>query len=132
LSAELTKTHPFRLSDFAHWNVYFIVYLFFTGITISHTINHHDIPPRAPIETPYSMGAMGDGLGCSHPHYGDGFVPHKGQGGQAAVVKSYVFTLSDKTISDRIIILHLNKFRHFCPVKQREDASFLRQSFRRT
>ena len=27
-----------------------------------------------------------DGLGCSHPHYGDGFAPHKQ--GQAAMVKT--------------------------------------------
>jgi len=26
---------------------------------------------------------------------------------------------------------HLNKFRHFCPVKQPEGASFLGQNFRR-
>jgi len=89
----INKNAPLQTERFCPLECFFIVYLFFTGITISHTINHHDIPPHAPIETPYSMGAMGDGLGCSHPHYGDGFVPHKGQGGQAAVVKSYVLYL---------------------------------------
>jgi len=45
-------------------------------------------------------------------------------------------SLTQTTLSDKFfvgqIIRHLNKFRHLCPVKQPEDASFLGQDFRRT
>eukprot|EP00111_Clytia_hemisphaerica_P001367 TCONS_00003888-protein len=47
------------------------------GFNVSHPINQHNIPQE-------TMSSV-DGLGCSHPHYGNGFVPHSGQG---AVVRT--------------------------------------------
>ena len=64
-------------------NKQIIVDGFFAGYSNSRPTSHTVGADDTPFFTPTS--AMADELGCSHPHYGDGFAPHKGQ---AAVVKT--------------------------------------------